>query len=377
MTTAPPQISAAVSSDSQERVIQKVVLPGQTPEGQHILSILHKRTYHIVPGKRCIRADADKKLIPGDVHHGDPMNSTVKFESDFIPFKLASDVVLIGKAYAPRGQAVVKLTASLTVGQRRKDLQVIGDRICHYNPGREPSITDPQPFQTMELRYERAYGGVDVYSSRRSQCAYPRNHLGCGFVVSNTKETVENLRLPNIEDPQNLLTPARICASELQNWESQPIPQSFGWVHKTWQPRASFAGVMPAERALHNELRKIYSALIPPAQRDLYEQTKLQDMDFRFFNGASPGLVFPFLRGDETIRTVNVCPESECWFSLPGDRPRLGLDIGSGLQEPEVVLHTVTLHMEERQVDLVWRAAVPFPGPDWLPEMKKMEMLIE
>jgi len=33
--------------------------------------------------------------------------------------------------------------------------------------------------------------------------------------------------------------------------------------------------------------------------------------------------------------------------------------------------------MEDRQVDLVWRGAVPYPGPDWLPKMKKMEVLIQ
>jgi hypothetical protein len=48
-----------------------------------------------------------------------------------------------------------------------------------------------------------------------------------------------------------------------------------------------------------------------------------------------------------------------------------------GVQEPLVVLHTVMIRMEDRQVDLVWRTAVPYPGPDWLPQMKKMEVLVQ
>ena len=48
-----------------------------------------------------------------------------------------------------------------------------------------------------------------------------------------------------------------------------------------------------------------------------------------------------------------------------------------GVQEPTVVLHTVQIRMEERQVDLVWRAAADYPGPDWLQEMKTMEVLIQ
>jgi hypothetical protein len=34
------------------------------------------------------------------------------------------------------------------------------------------------------------------------------------------------------------------------------------------------------------------------------------------------------------------------------------------------------IRMEERQIDLVWRGAVPYPGPDWLPQMRKMEVLV-
>jgi hypothetical protein len=32
--------------------------------------------------------------------------------------------------------------------------------------------------------------------------------------------------------------------------------------------------------------------------------------------------------------------------------------------------------MEQRQVDLVWCGAVPYPGRDWLPQMRKMEIEI-
>jgi hypothetical protein len=32
--------------------------------------------------------------------------------------------------------------------------------------------------------------------------------------------------------------------------------------------------------------------------------------------------------------------------------------------------------MEDRQVDLVWRGAVPYSGMDWLPEMKRLEIFV-
>jgi hypothetical protein len=360
-----------------ERAIQKIVLPGQMPQGEHIFGVLIKRTYDIVPGGRCSRAPADKKLVPGDVHYDDPMNSTVKFETDFVPFKLATDVVLNGRARAPRGQRVATLTASLIVGRHRKDLLVFGDRVARYNGKQDPVFTDPQPFETMDLRYELAYGGVDIYSEPKMQFVYPRNHLGRGYVVANTKRSIENLPLPNIEDPNDPLTPGRLCAGDFMHWERQPMPQGFGWTMKMWHPRSSYAGVMPADRALEQELRKEYSTLVPPGQRKLYAETQLPTMDFRFFNGASADLILPFLSGDEQVLLVNLGAQGDSQFRLPGERPHVGLDIGLGIQEPEVVLHTVLIRLEDRQVDLVWRGAVPYPGRDWLPEMKKMEVLIE
>lgn len=360
-----------------ERPIQKIVLPGQTPDGEHIFGILVKRTYDIVPGSRCTRAMTDGKLFPGDVHYDDPVNSTVKFESDFIPFKLATDVVLNGRAHAPRGQRVATLRASLTIGQHRKEVLVFGDRVARYNGNRDPAFTEPRPFESMELRYERAYGGVDIYSEPRMPFVYPRNHLGCGYVVANMKRSVEGLALPNFEDPNDLLTPERLCVGDFKKWERQPMPQGFGWTMKTWRPRSSYAGIMPADRALEKELRTAYSALVPSAQRKLYKETHLSTIDFRFFNGASAGLVFPFLSGTEQVHLLNLAAQGDTQFQLPGERPSIGLDIGQGTQEPEVFLHTVLIRMDDRQVDLVWRGAVPYPGRDWLPEMKKMEVLIE
>ena len=155
------------------------------------------------------------------------------------------------------------------------------------------------------------------------------------------------------------------------------MPEGFGWVSKMWRPRASLAGVMPADRAVEQELRKIYASVVPPEQRQLYAQTQLPDMNFSFFNGASLGLTLPFLSGDEEIRTINLAPEGELSFNLPGERPHIGLDIGMGMQEPPVVLHTLMVRMEDRQIDLVWRGAVTYPGPDWLPGMKKLEVLIQ
>jgi hypothetical protein len=374
MTTV---VQNSPNTSPAEGVIQKIVLPGQTPEGEHIFGVLVKRTYDIEPGRCCTRATSDKKLVPGDLHYDDPMNSAVKFETDFVPFKLATDVVLNGRAYAPPGQRVATLTASFTIGQHRKNLLVLGDRVARYRVKQDPVFTDPEPFETMDLRYERAYGGVDIFSEPKMQYVYPRNHLGRGFAVANFQRSIENLPLPNIENPGDQLTPARLCVGQFKDWERQPVPEGFGWTMKMWRPRSSYAGVMLADRALEQELRAAYATLVPPEHRSLYEETQIPDMDFRFFSGASPGLVVPFLVGDEQVNLVNLDPRGRTQFQLPGERPEIGLDLGQGVQEPQVVLHTVMIRMDDRQVDMLWRGAVHYAGPDWLPQMRKMEVLIE
>lgn len=369
----PPDLPSTVA---EKRTVEKVVLPGQTPQGEPILSVLVKRTYDIAPGKRCVRAMRDRKLIPGDVPWGNPLNTCVRYESDFVPFKLGTDVVLDGQVHAPSGIATTSCEVTLQVADRRKQVLVIGDRVARFVKDKTPVFTDPKPFAAMELRYERAYGGTDVFSDKSTIYAYPRNPRGCGFVVANAEQSVDNLALPNLEDPNNRLTPERLCVGDYGKWQNQPMPMGLGWFPKTWLPRAGFAGIMPGDRATEKELRAAYAQLVPPHQREAYVKNGIPDMDFRFFSGASPGLDLPYLTGKEEIAARNLSPEGLLSFYLPGECPRMGLDIGAGIQEPNVVLQTVMIHMEQRQVDLVWRGAVPYPGLDWFPQMRKMEVEI-
>jgi hypothetical protein len=374
-------VSAALQSSQEWQRVPgargaSVVLPGQSPEGAHVLSVLLKRSYHIADGGHCQPMDQNRALVAGDVFWAEPMSSAVRYESDFIPFKTATDVVLNGTVHAPDQAPTTSCMVSLQVGAHTKSMAVIGDRTAHYNGGGTPLFSDPKSFTKMELRYERAYGGVDVYSDPQTLYPYPRNPLGCGFAVANSAASIDGLQLPNLEDPAALITPGELCLQEYANWESRPLPAGFGWIAKTWLPRAAFAGVMPADRAIEQEMRRAYAQLVPKETRNAYLQNGIRDMDFRFFNGASPGLVLDTVAPGELIVTNNLTDAGQFYFYLPGDAPRLGLDIGEGVQEPDVALHTVMIDMDELRLDLVWRGAVPYRGPDWLPQMRKMEVLV-
>jgi len=350
------------------------LLPGQEPDGKHILAVLLKRTYTIVPYDACVRAPADKPIYGGDRHYADPMSSSVEFEADFVPIKLATDVVLNGTAHAPGGRAVRELIATIEIGKVRKSVKIFGDRVCKHQIGGDPLFGDPQPFTVMPLRYERAYGGVDVESDHRCQFPYPRNVLGKGFAISNVKAAISGLELPNIEDPNDLLTPAKVCCGDIRNWAKQILPTGFGWYSKFSHPRAGWAGILPADRPVEQMMRQAYAELLPEPARALYLAHPFPSIDFRFFSGASPGLSLPYLTGDEAIKLTNLSPDGNLLLVLPGDRPAITLNIGDGTKEAKVVLHTVQIRMDKGEVDLVWRAAFPYPGPDWLPEMTTTEI---
>ena len=123
-------------------------------------------------------------------------------------------------------------------------------------------------------------------------------------------------------------------------------------------------------------MREETLGLVPAGQIALARRFKLPGFDVRFNNGASPGLALPHLTGGELVRLRNLTPEGSLDFSLPHETPVMTLDIGLGDNALKPVLHTVCIRVEEMEVDLVWRGAHPFPGVDWLPEMKRLTAVV-
>jgi hypothetical protein len=283
-------------------------------------------------------------------------------------------VIFISKAYAPEGNEVQELEAGVEVAGKRKILRVIGDRYCKYRPDKSPIFSDPLPFSQMEIRYDKAYGGKDTRSVTDLEFHYPRNPVGKGVVIKNTRETIDGLALPNIEDPQHLLTPDNLFMEEVTRWNQQPLPQGIGWMQRNWYPRCSFVGSVPGFVDPDDVMKEEALGLVPEKQIALARQFKLPSFDVRFNNGASIGLRFPYLKGGELIRLANLRPDKKIFaFHLPIDQPRLMLDIGLGEKELEAVLHTVLVRVEDMQVDLLWRGAHEYPSISWAAtQMKRM-----
>lgn len=350
------------------------IVPGRSDAGEHVFSVIVKRSYRIGAGGSAERCEADRPLRLIDEYYdgGDPEWATVQHESELAPYKAATDVVVVGRAYAPGGVPTQRMMVGVRVGSAQKLLVVTGDRRCHHQPGGLPVFGEPEPFVEMEIRYERAYGGRDERSIPEIPFLYPRNFLGTGIVLRNVREAVDGLALPNVEDPEDMLTPERILVHEPDRWHLQPLPQGFGWLHRAWYPRSALLGSYPPFLDPGTATPEERMGLLPPDHVALAKQSRLKPLQARFDNGASLGMTFADLRGDEPIALGGLTPEGLLRFTLPGETPDVRLDIGLGEQQPPVRLHTVSIRPDDGELDLVWRAAVVYEGYGWLPKMTRL-----
>jgi hypothetical protein len=350
------------------------IVPTMDDAREPVFVVLAKRTYDVRPNATPtpVAEAVPLALIDRYYEDGDPQTTTVQCEAEVAPFKLATDFVVIGSACAPGGKPVVSLDACVQIANTKKQIRVIGDRDCEFNSGRAPRFKDPQPFTAMEIRYERAYGGIDDKSMPDVMFMYPRNPRGTGFLLANHAETVKELRLPNLEDPQDLLTPDRLVLGDPEKWPGQPLPQGFGWFPKIAYPRCSFVGALPAYVGPAVPLKEETLGLVPRNQIALGRQFRLPSYDVRFNHGASLGLTVPFLAGGEAVRLTNLTPDGVLAFSVPSEKPQMALDIGSGASELPPVLHTACVRVADRQLDMIWRGALRYPGVEWLSQLKRL-----
>jgi len=351
------------------------IVPGKDDQGNYIFALIVKRTFRIRHGSTVERCPADHPLRKTDAYYddGDPEWSTVQYEYELAPFKPAVDVVVIGKAYAPGGKPATQMTVSVQIAERHKSITVFGDRACGYRENMPPNFSEPKPFTEMEIRYERAYGGRDQTSHPDIPLFYPRNDMGTGIALRNLKDTVEGLALPNFEDPADLLTPDRIVLGEPESWPRQPLPQGFGWFQRTWYPRYTYSGVYPSFVDVDTVTTEERLGLVPKNHIALARQFRLPGYHPRLNNGASHGMLFPGLKGDEKLTLRGLSPDGLLEFTLPGETPKMTLDIGFGAQELAPRLDTVSIRPDDLEVDLIWRGACTYEGYSWLPQMKHLD----
>lgn len=274
---------------------------------------------------------AEEQLPPQaeDVYWDEPVFSSLKYASDLHLGKPATDVVMLGKAWAPGGAPVRQLDVNLTVANLSKTIRVFGDRVWANG-----QISAPATFQTMPLIYERAFGGTQWREGGTEEgaiAAEERNPVGVGFRGTRADRDMEGAALPNLEDPRCLIRSTGDC----------PEPACFGFRAPNWQPRAALAGTYD-DQWLKNRAPYL------PA-----------DYSRSFVNAAHPDLVYGgFLQGGEAVVITNMHPDGDLRFNLPCIKLVGRVDMTGTTATPHFNLETLLLEPNQSQLSLVWKAKV-------------------
>jgi hypothetical protein len=297
-------------------------------EMRPLLVTLVRATFEIA-GPRLLLAEKQAPVcLAGELHGEDAATSSWRLEPETAFVKLATDVVLLGHAYAPRAGAT-EVAVGIQVGPVSRSLRVVGDRWWVRGAG-GMAMSPAQPFEKIPLTWERAFGGFDATAGSPEAPAFdPRNPVGTGY-RAHAGHHEDAVRLPNLEDPAD---PVRAFAHPV-------TPAGVGFTSANWQPRVSLAGTFDAAWSRDR------APLLP------------RDFDRRFFNAAAPGMIAPgLLRGDEPVTVVGASPHGTQRFRLPGvPRPVCRVALRRG---PEAVvqtqLDTVVVSADEGKLYLTWR----------------------
>jgi len=308
-------------------------------DGSDVWVVAVKATFLIEPDGTTIVADEQAGVVPAPQHSGDPLTSSLIYETDLDYAKPGTDILLHGHAYAPNGAAATQVDVTMKVDRSAKTLRVFGDRV--WTRGiLGLAMSDPEPFRKMPLVYERAFGGTDTTASNPKNHGWERrNPVGAGFATD--AEHLVNRAVPNVEDPRALIS----------SWRDRPRPAGFGPIARHWSPRVELAGTYD--------------------EKWQEERLPLLPLDFneRFFQCA-PYDQQPreYLKGYEKVELHNLTPGAHLRFTLPRVALRLHTNLAGKTVTQKPNLHTVILEPDFPRVIMVWHSMLPCHG-------KKLKLL--
>lgn len=290
-----------------------------------------KATWSVQPNGQLALAEQQVPLnVGGELWGEDSEKSSYKYEPEVAFIKPATDVVMVGHAYAPRPDTK-EMVVGLRVGSLVKEVLVCGDRIWFKTLG-SVAMSGAVRFEKIPLQYERAFGGWDRdHPDPRKHSMEARNPVGVGYRAAGG--FLEGQKLPNLEDPR----------ARIKGLGDRPPPTGFGFVSPHWQPRAALAGTYD------EAWMKTRSPLLP------------KDFDRRHMNAASPGLVASgYLKGGEQVTVVGATPEGRMSFALPGlAPPMVQVTLSDGGPHPvAMAFDTLIIEPDEKRVQMLWRGNV-------------------
>ena len=226
--------------------------------------------------------------------------------------KQRGEFLVYGKCFAPPGRTITQAAVKVKVAGLEKALMVTGNRLWR-NRGLGLSISQAEPFSSIELSYANAFGGE----------GFANNPVGKGMPLKDS--TMPRL-LPNIEIPHQLVVFS----------DDRPQPASFTPLDFTWPQRFSKVGTHD-QAWLHSRFPGFAA-----------------DMDWSIFNAAQQDQILPaYFEGFEAFEVQGMHSDKPVVCgTLPGCAMRCFLTMKN---DAHMALYDVSMRAE---------TLVLFPGSE-------------
>ena len=292
--------------------------------------VVIKGTFTVDALGKLTLADKQRSLVYADEHYGDPGTTSIRYECDFALEKSFTDVLVVGKAVAPKGIPVERLLCSLEVPGRVKKLIVFGDRYWVRMLGLL-TMSPAKKFAEMPITFDRAFGGMDDSKAPTKIAVEPENLTGTGFHRYRSAKEIDGTLLPNIERPGKLISSVR----------DNPEPIGYGCISRNAKQRVKYAGTYD-QHWLDN-----VCPFLP------------EDFDSRYFQSAPIDQQFPTFTGGERIRCQHMSIDPTVDYIIPKMEISVRYNFIDRTEERLGVLDTIILEPHDKIAILIWRTKMP------------------
>ncbi len=368
---------------------------GCDDKGKNILSVLCKLTFSIKENGECYFSDEQLPLSADQVLYEHNEN-LLKNEYDLYPFKKYCDIILKGNAH--NHKSLKQFISEINIGDSGHQMLIQGNQKPYLDQSGKIKFSDIEDVEKIPLQFDYAYGGRDLEAEKKIEIEnyellqktdpsldllagnpyrYARNPEGKGFIVEYNKTMIDQLELPNIQDPDHLITPENIVLKNPDNWLYMPVPAATDWVSPVWFPRLAYAGLMQFENVNTKALKEVKSNVL---ESDIFVNKPLgKNANIRFTNGALPALQVRNEIVPKYCQLINIHPSAPKFnIKFPDLRPKIWVDGRNGkLLETYPVIHTILLEPDDNRLSIIWRGSAPALRPYLDEELKNMPFKVE
>lgn len=225
------------------------------------------------------------------------------------------DLFVFGRVWAAGG-ATTAMRVQVKAGGFSREAVAIGRRVWVRNGRSGLVASKPEPFSSLPLTMESAYGGTSEADG--IAIPFPDNAVGKGFHV--TAEQALGKELPNLEEPNSMMA----------QWNDTPTVCGFGFC-----PRVSSARVL--------------NGTIRDAQHNIH--------DFRpqLFNQAFVPMIAPKLVPGDPVELHGFAPQGPVRFVIPAPPASVRLGFGERVVERPLLVDQVGIEVEAARAFVTWR----------------------